>query len=75
MSNKDSGFGCILPILLFTVMLVMFLLGRSTAPIKEITVENSNLTSYIEAAEKLKVNYKIENSGDKGSKITFYIGS
>ena len=66
-SNKDSGFGgCILTTtFFFSILFVMFLLGRSTVAKKEIIIENSRLPSYIEAAEKLDLNYKIENSGDK----------
>ena len=67
-SKDDEGFGgCILIIsLFFSILLLMFQFGRSTVSLKkEIIVENSNLTSYIEAAEKLELDYKIENSGDK----------
>ena len=67
-SNKDSGFGgCILTTtFFFSILFVMFLFGKSTVSSKkEIIVENSNLTSYTEAAEKLKLSYKIKNSGDK----------
>jgi hypothetical protein len=43
-------------------MLGMFLWGRSTAK-KEIIVKNSdlNLPSFIECAEKLELDYKIED--------------
>lgn len=67
-SKDDEGFGgCILAIaLFFAILLLTFQFGRSTVSLKkEIIVENSNLTSYIEAAEKLALDYKIENSGDK----------
>ena len=66
-SKDDEGFGgCILTIVLFfSILLLTFLFGRSTVSSKkEIAVEN-NIASYIEAAEKLKLDYKIENSGDK----------
>lgn len=65
-SDEDWGFGCIILTLaaLSLLMLGMLLLGRSTAT-REVIVENSNLTSYIEAAKKLKLDYKIEDSGDK----------
>lgn len=67
-SKDDEGFGgCILAIaLFFAILLLAFLFGSSTVSSKkEIIVENSNLTSYTEAAEKLKLSYKIKNSGDK----------
>lgn len=66
-SKDDEGFGgCILVIaLFFSILLLTFLFGRSTVSSKkEITVEN-NIASYIEAAEKLKLDYKIENSSEK----------
>ncbi len=49
-------------IVLCLVMLGMFLWGRSTAK-KEIIVKNSdlNLPSFIECAEKLELDYKIED--------------
>ncbi|MDO4868143.1 MAG: hypothetical protein Q4A23_00560 [bacterium] len=70
-SNKDSGFGgCILTItFFFSTLFVMFLLGRSTVAKKEIIIENSRLPSYIEAAKRLELEYKIENSGEKRKKI------
>ncbi len=66
-SKDGEGFGgCILAIaLFFAILLLTFLFGKSTASKKEIIVENSNLTSYVEAAEKLKLSYEIKNSGDK----------
>ena len=66
-SNKDSGFGDIVaPIaIFFSVMLIGVILGRSIAPTREVIVENGSLTSYIEAAEKLKLSYEVKNSGDK----------
>lgn len=66
-SNKDSGFGgCILTIaFFFSTLFVVFLLGRSTGGKKEIIIENSRLPSYIEAAERLELEYKIKNYGDK----------
>ena len=64
-SKDDEGFGgCILTItFFFSTLFVMFLLGRSTVAKKEIIIENSRLPSYIEAAKKLELDYKIENSG------------
>ena len=49
-------------IVLSLIMLGMFLWGRSTAK-KEIIVKNSdlNLPSFIECAEKLELDYKIED--------------
>lgn len=66
-SKDDEGFGgCILAIaLFFAILLLTFLFGKSIASKKEIIVENNNLTSYVEAAEKLKLSYEIKNSGDK----------
>ena len=67
-SKDDEGFGgCILAIaLFFAILLLTFIFGRSTVSSKkEIIAENSNLTSYVEAAEKLKLSYEIKNSGDK----------
>lgn len=66
-SKDDEGFGgCILAIaLFFAILLLTFLFGKSIASKKEIIVENSNLTSYVETAEKLKLSYEIKNSGDK----------
>ncbi len=66
-SKDGEGFGgCILAIaLFFAILLLTFLFGKSIASKKEIIVENSNLTNYVEAAEKLELDYKIENSGDK----------
>ena len=77
--NGNGGCGC-----LAFIVLTMFLLGgvfiyggKSTAkskPQKEIVVEDaSSLTSYIEAAEKLELDYKIQNSGDKKKKIIIYL--
>ena len=65
-SNKDSGFGGVIVLVafFFSILFIMFLLGRSTVAKKEITVEN-NIASYTEAAEKLKLSYEIKNSGDK----------
>ena len=66
-SKDDEGFGGIISIItvLFSLVLIGVILGRSMATTRSIIVENSSLTSYIEAAEKLKLDYKIENSGDK----------
>ena len=66
-SKDGEGFGgCILAIaLFFAILLLTFLFGKSIASKKEIIVENNNLTSYVEAAEKLKLSYEIKNSGDK----------
>ncbi len=66
-SNKDSGFGGVIVLVafFFSILFIMFLLGRSTVAKKEIIIENSRLPSYIEAAERLELEYKIENSGDK----------
>ncbi len=66
-SKDGEGFGgCILAIaLFFAILLLTFLFGKSIASKKEIIVENSNLTSYLEAVEKLDLKYTIENSGDK----------
>lgn len=49
-------------VVLSLIMLGMFLWGRSTAK-KEIIVKNSNLNlpSFIECAEKLELDYKIED--------------
>ena len=65
-SNKDSGFGGVIVLVafFFSILFIMFLLGRSTVAKKEIAVEN-NIASYTEAAEKLKLSYEIKNSGDK----------
>ena len=66
-SKDDEGFGGIISIIavFFSLIIIGVILGRSIATTRSIIVENSSLTSYIEAAEKLDLNYKIDNSGDK----------
>lgn len=76
--NGNGGWGCLAFIVLMFLLGGFFIDGgKSTAkskPQKEIVVEDaSSLTSYIEAAEKLELDYKIQNSGGKKKKIIIYL--
>ncbi|MDO4872378.1 MAG: hypothetical protein Q4A27_03080 [bacterium] len=75
--RDDGGEGCLLVIgVIFILLVLSFHFGASSSKgeiQKEIIVEDSSsLSSYVEAAEKLELDYKIQNSGDK-KKIIIYL--
>ena len=68
--RDDGGGGClILIVLIIFVLGGMFIAGEKSAKSglqREIIVENNNeLNGYIEAIEKLQLDYTIKNSGKK----------
>ena len=78
--KNNGGGGCVIFIVLIMLLLggVFLYDGEKSAaknkPQKEIAVEDaSSLANYIEAAEKLQLDYKIQNSGDKKKKIIIYL--
>lgn len=70
-SDRDNnGVGCLMLIILIIFVLGgVFITGEKSTKSrlrKEIIVENRNeLNDYIESIEKLKLDYTIENSGEK----------